>query len=359
MKLSYGVALAMAAALVLWVGSGYLIRSDATQATSEQVERQELMKVRVKEYRRGDVTQMVTVQGQLEPWRKVDLRAETAGTVDKVDAQIGARVSTGDELVHLSMDDRAVRLARAEAQLAQSQSDLEAAKKLFKKQLQSESNLRAARANLAVAEAELAAIKLDIERTSLRAPFDGVVEARMVEVGTLLDRSDSVVTVVDDSRLKATAQVPQQSVARLAVGQAVRVELITGKQVDGVLTFVSRLADSGTRSYRIEVEVPNPDYQLISGMSAVIEIPTGEAGGHYLSPSLLTLHDDGRLGVMAVDAEDRAQFLPIKIIRSEVDGIWVSGLPEQVRLVTFGQGFIASGERVIPVTEQQQPVSAE
>ncbi len=120
-----------------------------------------------------------------------------------------------------------------------------------------------------------------------------------------------------------------------------------------------RLADSGTRSYRIEVEIPNSDYRLISGMSAVLAIPTGEAAGHYLSPSLLTLHDDGRLGVMAVDAEDRAQFLPVEIIRSEVDGIWVSGLPDQVRLVTFGQGFIASGERVVPVTEQQQPAGAE
>ena len=354
MKTSNNIAIGSVIALVLWIASGYVISgSSATSATAAQQERESLMKVRVKTFTTASVTSLVFVQGQLEPWRSVTLRAETSGTVDEINVDRGTRVVQGEMLTHISMDDREVRLARAEAQVAQSKADLEAAESLFKKKMQSENSVRAARANVAVTKAELAAIKLDIERTSVRAPFDGVVEDRPVELGVLLERGDSVISVVDDTRLKATAQVPQQSVGNLNTGQRVNVTLITGEQVDGTLTFISRLADEGTRSYRIEVEVPNTKLELVSGLSAVLEIPTGESDGHFLSPSLLILHDDGRLGVMAVDESDHANFYPVSLIRSEDGGVWVSGLPAQIRLITFGQGFIQAGEQVIPVNEAE------
>ena len=354
MKTSNHIAIGSVIALVLWIASGYVISgSSATSATAAQQERESLMKVRVKTFTTASVTSLVFVQGQLEPWRSVTLRAETSGTVDEINVDRGTRVVQGEMLTHISMDDREVRLARAEAQVAQSKADLEAAESLFKKKMQSENSVRAARANVAVTKAELAAIKLDIERTSVRAPFDCVVEDRPVELGVLLERGDSVISVVDDTRLKATAQVPQQSVGNLNTGQQVNVTLITGEQVDGTLTFISRLADEGTRSYRIEVEVPNTKLELVSGLSAVLEIPTGESDGHFLSPSLLILHDDGRLGVMAVDESNHANFYPVSLIRSEDGGVWVSGLPAQIRLITFGQGFIQAGEQVIPVNEAE------
>lgn len=353
MNKSQGIAIGMLVALVLWIASGYVTNdNEPTPVTQGQPERETLMKVRVRTFDISEVTSVVFVQGQLEPWRSVMLRAETSGTVDEVNVDSGHRVKRDDVLVQLSMEDREVRLARARAQLAQSKADLEASERLFKKKMQSENIVRAARANVAVAEAELAAIKMEIERTSIRAPFDGVVEKRHAYQGVLMERGDSVISVVDDSRLKATAQVPQQNVGSLRIGQAVKISLITGERAKGTLTFISRLADEGTRSYRIEVEVPNPELALVSGLSAELELPTGQASGHYLSPSLLTLHDDGRLGVMAVDETEQAKFYPVSIIRSEDGGVWVSGLPQQVRLVTFGQGFIQSGEKVIPVEEK-------
>jgi multidrug efflux system membrane fusion protein len=359
MKTSHVIAVGIVIALVLWISSGYVINgSSATPATQAQLDREILMKVRVKTFNIEKVSSVVFVQGQLEPWRSVKLRAETTGTVDKVNVESGMRVSKGDVLVHISMDDRDIKLARSTAQLEQRKADLEASERLFSKKMQSESNVRAARANVAVAEAELANIKLEISRTSVRAPFDGVIESRSVELGTLLERGDSVVSVVDDSRLKATAQVPQQSVGSLAQGQAVKVTLITGEEVNGTLTFISRLADESTRSYRIEVEVQNSGLELVSGLSAVLEIPTGESSGHYLPPSLLTLHDDGRLGVMAVDESDKAMFFPLSLIRSQEGGVWVSGLPDKARLVTFGQGFIQSGEKVIPVDEAETKIGS-
>ena len=352
MKQSYLIAIGMAVALALWIASGYLVNGgEAKPVTASQLERETLMKARVKFFNMETVTNVVLVQGQLEPWRSVYLRAVTSGTVEEVTVVKGTRVVRDHVLVRISMDDREIRLARADAQLAQSKADLEAAEKLFAKKMQSENNVRAARATVAVARAELAVIKLDIARTLVRAPFDGVIEERSVELGTLLERGDDVVTVVDDSRLRATAQVPQQSVGSLVEGQAVNVRLITGEKVPGSLSFISRMADEATRSYRIEVEIANTDFGLVSGLSAVLEIPTGEETGHFLPPSLLTLHDDGRLGVMAVNESDQAMFYPVSIIRSQEGGIWVSGLPEKVRLVTFGQGFIQNGEKVIPVDE--------
>jgi len=350
MKSSYLIALGLLLALVLWIASGHLERSEpATASPAAVAPASAPMKVRVADYRAETITRSVRVQGQLEPWRSVNLRAETAGTVETLAVRQGDRVQRGDLLVRIAMEDREIRLARAEAQLAQSRADLEATQRLFDKQLTSDNSLKAAQAGLAVAQAEIAAIRLDIERTSLRAPFDGVVEEIPVELGTLLERGDKVLRIVDDTRLKATAQVPQQHVANLNGGQPAAVELITGTQLEGRLIYIARVADTATRSFRVEVELANPAAALSSGFSAVLDFPVGEIEAHFVSPALLVLHDDGRLGVMQVTGQGQAAFRPVELVRSEKGGAWISGLPPQVRLITFGQGFISDGEAVTPV----------
>lgn len=352
---SLTLSLALTAAVVLWMLSGTFVgaaRTAGPDAASADAKPQPPMKVLVSESRAARIDREVVVQGTLEPERRVTLRAETEGRVIALPVAKGARVETDTVLVELAADDRPAQLARAEAEVAARRLELDAAETLGSQGLQARTQLKAARAALASAEAELARLRVELERLRIRAPFAGFVETRPVELGSLLRRGDTILELVDNSRLKAVGQVPQQQAADLRLGQPVEVALLTGTEATGTLSYIAQVADPQTRSFRVEAELPNPALALASGVSAELRIKIGEARGHFLSPAVLTLDDAGRIGVRTVDAEDRVQFHPITLVRTQMDGVWVAGLPATARIITQGQGFVSAGERVEPVTAE-------
>ena len=125
--------------------------------------------------------------------------------------------------------------------------------------------------------------------------------------------------------------------------------MLDGRKAQGKLTFISRLGDEETHSFRVEAEVPNESRQLNAGVSAELRIATGKAMAHFLSPAILSLDDKGQVGVKSVNSEGKVDFHPIDLVRTEADGVWVSGLPEQLKIITEGQGFVSAGESVITV----------
>ena len=125
--------------------------------------------------------------------------------------------------------------------------------------------------------------------------------------------------------------------------------LVTGEVVDGTVRYVSRVAEPKTRTYRIELEIPNPDYAIPAGMTTGLTLPLESVASHFISPSLLSLDEDGALGVKIVDSGDVVRFVPVTIVASEVGGLRVAGLPPEVTLITVGHAYVSPGETVIPV----------
>jgi len=353
MKRSTYIAVGLVAGLGVWLLTGALAaRHDATTPSNSEAGMEAApMKVRVRDSASREAIRRIVVQGQLEPKRTLALRAETPGTVSEVNVAKGLRVDAGTVLVTLAPENRRERLAEAEALLAQRKAELNAARKLGRKGLQSENALRRSEAEMAAAEAALAAARLDLSRIRIRAPFAGVVNERPVEQGDLVERGDVVATLVEVSRLLATAQVPQRAVGGLRIGDTVRVLPAAGESVDGRISYISGMADTGTRSFRIEAQVANPDRQLAAGMSATLHIPLEEVSAHFVSPALLTLGKDGEVGVMTVNEGGHVVFHDVRLVRTESSGAWVAGLPEQARLITLGQGFVTEGQKVEPVDE--------
>src|SRR5690606_1004951 len=152
----------------------------------------------------------------------------------------------------------------------------------------------------------------------------------------------------------AVGEVSERDVREIGVGSPGRVQLVDGTILEGVVRYVSPVADPNTRTFRIELAVPNPDNALPAGMTAEIRLPAGETEAHFLSPALLTLDDAGNIGVKTVDEHGVVRFHDVEIFRSASDGVWVTGLPEEAVVITVGQGFVAVGERVEPVFEGRQ-----
>ncbi|WP_018863812.1 efflux RND transporter periplasmic adaptor subunit [Thioalkalivibrio sp. ARh3] len=339
------VALGVLVLVILWIASGMLGREvdDAPPA----VDRQPLA-VAVTELEAEPVERLLVLQGRVEPDLRVMVRAETAGQVAEWEVARGARVAADEPLARLRMDDREARRRQAIARLRGAESEYEAAQRLHDQGHVSRTQLEAREAEREAARAELEAIELDIRNTRIVAPVAGVVNQRLAERGDFVARGDPVAEIVDNDPLLAVVHVPQHQIGRVEPGQAARIRFLDGRRAEGEVRFVSRVAEVGTQTFRVEVEVPNADEALPSGISAGVEIPTETVAAHKLSPAWMGLDDNGRVGVKTVDDEDRVVFHAVEVIRAATDGVWVTGLPERAQVITIGHGFVTPGETVRP-----------
>jgi multidrug efflux system membrane fusion protein len=205
-----------------------------------------------------------------------------------------------------------------------------------------------ARADLAAVQAQVTAVEQAAKSLTINAPFAGRIETLDLDEGEFVSAGTEVGRLVDITPLTVAIQVPQQSLTRLSVGQPATVRFITGEVREGAVTFVGTSAASETRTFLAEIEIENTDGAIPAGISAEITIPTGEAKAHFLSPSIVSLNTEGALGIKTVNGDNVVAFYPIQVVKAQIDGIWVTGLPDRADVITVGQGFVNEAETVAP-----------
>jgi multidrug efflux system membrane fusion protein len=342
------VSLGVAVLAAVWMLSGQFFHSTAGTRPSGVVAPAEppATKVRVAELTAEPKTIDLVVNGRTAASRRVDIKAETQGRVVEIGAERGARVKRGQVLVKLAADDRPARLEEAQSAVKFRQQDYEAGRQLSEKGFRPEVKLSEARWALENAKANLARIELEIARTVIRAPFDGIVDHRPVEIGDFVKDGTSIAMIVDLDPAIVIAQVPERDIGRIKLGQAGTARIVTGQTVDGIVRFIGSVADPTTRTFRVELEVPNPERRVVEGTTAELRLPLKEVLAHRLTPAVLALDGEGRLGIKLVGADDRVEFRAAEIVSGDVDGIWVTGLPATARVIAVGHEFVAVGQRV-------------
>ncbi|MGB0466941.1 MAG: efflux RND transporter periplasmic adaptor subunit [Pontibacterium sp.] len=351
MNKSVLMAVAVVIAIAVWMLSGISDETSLVPVVEPSLQDKSLMKVKVKNSSASQVQQFVRVQGHVEANRAVDIKVEINGRVVALMADEGQRLQRGDQLLQISPDYRVAQLAEAKALLKQRKNDLAASIKLKKQNFQSERQVIADQAGVQAAEAQLARIQHELKEARVVAPFSGVLNTRRVEQGDYIQAGDVLAELVDDGMVKVAGQVPQHSVGRLEENQSVVVVLSNGEELTGKLSFISPVAEPVTRSYRVEVKIPNPQHLRIIGLSATLLLPAGEAQGHLLPGSVLGLNEAGDLQVKLVNDDNRVSAARVEIIRTDSIGFWLSGLDENIRIITMGQDFVAIGEEVEPVSD--------
>jgi multidrug efflux system membrane fusion protein len=355
MRRSVIVAGALAAALVGWIASGQMgvVREPdpARQPGAGRAERPEPPPFRV-ETRLSvaqPVVQEVVVNGHTEAARDVTLRAEAAGRVVEVPVERGARVDAGAIVLRIDKRDREAALAQAEAALHRAQIEADAARKLNSKGFQAETALAEKLAALAQAEAAVEHAKLALAHTEVRAPFAGILDRRPVEIGDYVDVGNEVATILELEPLIVIGDVAEVDVGKISLGSEGYAVTVGGRRLKGDVRYIASRADPATRTFRVELEVANPGGLVGAGMSATLHLPLEAVPAHEVSPSLLVLNESGRVGVRAVGQAGRVEFHPVDILRAREDAVWLAGLPERVRLITTGQGFVREGQTVVAV----------
>lgn len=366
MKSTYIAAILVAALFAAWLFSGQVGDDEARQPAPSLSQSRDAMlaeaqdapvRVRARIIAAEGQTEDLVVRGRTEADRSVIVRAETSGRVVELPVERGDRVEAGALLCRIAVDTREARLEEMRQAVTQARIEFEGASKLRDRGLQSETAIAAAEARLAASRANLAESELDLERTYIRAPFAGVVEDRPVEMGDLLQAGGACATVVDPDPMMLVGQVAEQDVSRLAPGIEGFGTLVTGETVAGSVAFVASTAAPTTRTFRVEVAVPNADAALRDGITTEIRIPVDRFLAHQVPSSILALDDAGAIGVRILDAEDRVRFLNVDVIKDTPEGIWVRGLPDTAKVITVGQELVTPGQLVEAVLEAGNAVT--
>jgi len=297
----------------------------------------------------------IVLRGRTEADNVVEIRAETYGRVVKTPAEKGTVMQVGDLLATIDSSDRAARLAEAKALQQQRKAESDAAKRLADKGFAPKLNLPELAANLALAQAQVTAMEIEISHLSIKSPIEGVLDERAIEVGSYLQVADPVATIVDLDPIVLIGFATERDVGQIEIGDEAGARLLDGRDVSGKVRFISSRAEQETRTFRIEVEVPNSDYTIRGGLSAELVIPVDAVPAHLVSPAILTLGADGEVGVKLVDEANIVRFTPVEILREDPSGLWIIGPSAKARMIVVGQDFVLDGQIVRPVETAATP----
>ena len=350
----------IAVVITVWLLSGVLGGDDAAiEATDSVVATSPAprSKVRVRTQSAEEVVRTIVVNGETAPARIVQISAETDGRVTSIGAERGSNVERGGLLVRLDERDRKARLAQAQATVKQREVECQGRLKLQSESYVSEAQLQEAVAQLEAARAELRRAELDLEYMAVRAPFDGALQSRVVEVGDFLKVGDPIATFVDNRKIVVAADVSEFDARFVEVGETAEARLATGELVRGKIRYVAPVANATTRTFAVELEVDNADGALRAGGTAELLVPAETVHAHRVSPSLLTLDDAGNVGLKIINEQGEVEFVVADIALSSSNGVWLAGLPETATIITVGQGFVNTGTIVDAVAESDVETS--
>jgi multidrug efflux system membrane fusion protein len=344
--------------LVLWMASGIFSNNHTTELTPQTDANKTVQKIltsRVKVETRyaSKIHNSVELYGRTEPDRVTTIKAEIRGKVVEVLAKRGSRVVKGQVIVKLSLNDLPAQLTQAKALLKQREIEYSGTKKLNKSGYQGEVQLAQAFSALEAVKADIARLTIDINNAVIKAPFAGVLNTRYVEVGDYLSLGDDIARVIDLNPMIVRAHVTEHQIGSLSVGQSAIVTLLNKKEIQGEVRYIASVGDDATNTFKVEIAINNDQHQLFSGLSSAVNIPLEEVPAIKISPALLALDEQGNIGVKIV-VNSRVNFIPINIIKSESDGIWLTGLGDKADIITLGQGFVRAGDKVEAVYGKAQ-----
>ena len=359
MKKSIIIASFILLLVVGWIGSGQFTNVKAQDETNlvsldetgkDNLEITEIEdngnKVEVKEFTFSQIDQSIELQGQTTHNKKIDVKSETTGNIININFKRGDKVIKGMSLIEISKENRIELLESAKELIKLYEIEYSSAKQLLDKGLSSKSKLGLASYNLASAKSQLKNIELDIQKTFINSPFAGVISNKMVEESEYISPGNMLFTIIDLNPIKIQGYLSEFDVNKVKLGTKALIENTNGIQKVGEISFISPSAETTTRTFEITIEADNADLSFKSGITTKITIEGSELKAHKIPPSILTLQDDGTVGVKAINDESIVVFYPTTSVKDTIDGIWVSGLPDTVSLIITGQEYVSVGESI-------------
>lgn len=326
-----------------------------------------LQKVLVQSVKNSSIHKTLTLQGEVMPIRRVDIKSETMGKVAMVLVKRGQRVNAGQILLTLDQEERKLKYEQAQSELDSAILDYNANEKLVLQGAKSKAQFETMKAVLSRAKANLETARLELSRTDITAPFGGIVENTPPELGQLLRVGDLVVSILDVNPLIVRAFVPQTDIAELTLQTTGVATLLTGEVFTGKIHNISPSAQNNSRTFEIKFALDTSDKIPLLGMSARLVLDLNSILATEVSPAIVSLatapkvavatpstshNKSNGLIVKAVDSDGKVQYIPVEHVKTSSSNLWVSGIPDGTNIITRGAGFVAEHEKVEAITQE-------
>jgi membrane fusion protein, multidrug efflux system len=364
MKASRLTAVGLVAAAGLWIASGHFLPHETAESRAAiragEGEAKKPFRVAVIGTRELPHSRKLVLSGRSEADKRVVVTARTGGVLTELRVRRGSQVQKGDIIAVLSDEAREAQVAQAYAVVTQKRTELDARRQLILNGTLPRLQLVELEAQLKAAEAALAGAEAERERGIVRAPWSGVVHDVAVEVGqaafSMVGREIAQLVSLDP--MLAVVEVAERKLAGIRVGDPADVRLVTGEYASGRIRFVAKTASQNTRTYRVEIELPNADGRIPDGITAEVALPLAPVMATRIPRSALTFSSAGEIGVRTVAAGDTVGFTAVQVVEDEQSFMWVAGIPDGARVIVQGQDFVREGQKVDPVMAAELTATA-
>jgi membrane fusion protein (multidrug efflux system) len=291
--------------------------------------------------------QTLSATGSLLAREAVQLQSERAGVVKEILFEEGQLAKSGEVLLRIDDADLQAQLARAKAQLEFAATVESRQRNLLENRGISASDFDQSRANHDVAKAEVRLIETQVQKTSIRAPFDGIAGLRHASVGTYLTPGSTICTFQDISSLKIDFSLPERYLGFIKTGQSVHFR-VTGRaeQFEAKILAIEPVVDVQTRSITIRATLPNENTRLLPGSFAEVEVVLSEVPDAILIPSIALIPG---LQQQTVFVHEKGQVVSRKVqvgLRAADSVQILEGLKVGEELITSGVLQLRPGMRV-------------
>jgi multidrug efflux system membrane fusion protein len=359
MKASRVTAVGLVAVTAVWILSGYLLPHESAESKAalqvRETKTEKRFRVAVIDTNVVSHSRKLLLSGRTEADRKVVTFARTNGMLQELRVRRGSHVKKGDIIAILSDDAREAQVMQAKALVDQRAVELEAKRRLVQTNAIPRLDLNLMEAQHKAAEAALATAEAERDRGIITAPWEGVI-TEISEVGTsaFAFTGKEIAQIVGLDPMLAVVEVSERKVASVKVGDTAEVKLVSGQTREGRIRYVSKSAAPTTRTYRVEVELPNADSVIPDGITAEVSIPLAPVPATRVPRSALVVSSTGDIGVRTVDAESKVGFVMATVVEDDQGSMWLTGVPDGARVIVQGQDFVREGNLVEPVAASGQ-----
>jgi RND family efflux transporter MFP subunit len=327
---------------------------------------------------RADLTERVTIVGNLIGAATVEVVPKVSGRLESISVRLGDSVRRGQTLARVEDEEAREQVKQAEASFAVSNAtirereadlkfaeiNLERSRSLYNRQLlprqsmddaearhqASSAQVDLARAQFAQARSRLEELRIGLANTTVVSPVDGFIGRRMLDPGAFVGPNSPVVSVVDIHLVRLVANVVERDLRRISAGLAadVEVDAFPNEIFKGRIARIAPVLDPATRTAEMEVEVPNADFRLKPGMYARVRFVVDQRKMALTLPRNALVDVEGQRGVYLAQGDNTVKFQPVTTGLEEEDLVEiVSGLDEGTKVVTTGAGALRNGDRVV------------
>jgi membrane fusion protein, multidrug efflux system len=306
------------------------------------------------------VERTVDFVGTLNAFAEAEVAAEIDGRMTSIAADLGDQVTKGQVLATIDGSELEAKLREAEASLQKNANDQKRAQQLRDEKIMSQQEFDAIASAASISRARRDVLAIQLEHTEIRAPFDGRIAKRRVDVGNYVRTGTPVFVLVADNPLRLRGEVPERFAAEIRTGQDVRgyVEAYPDDPIEGRLTRIGPAANPESRGLTVEALVPNGDARLKTGFFCKAQILTRIDAEAIVVPVEALMSFAGVTRVFVVDDDGLVQSREVTTgLRLGPMVEVTSGISPKERVATSGLARLSEGTRIL-VREALSPPMA-